>query len=235
MAQVTYDKSILNLLNGLSQVNSSIFIQREEDKIIVNSVDNSESIFYSFKADGKSFTFDGNECFLSNFPEFYRLVNIYENPTIEQNHVDLVIKQGRSKIEYRLTNPERADSEFDGVDFDDPSIQFKLNTQDIENIQRMIGTVASGSEGFVQVSIDGTELKLTLGSFTHENTYSETYSDIKNDDDEEVDFKLSTNIFNILPRGEYHVSVDPVGLFCFELIHEQAEVKLFTGILQNDE
>jgi len=236
MAIINYDKSVFNLLGELAQINSAIFIQKNDDgEIYVNAVDNSESVFYNFIAKEETFEFAGDECFMANFPEFHRLVNMFDSATVDQSGDALVISQGNSKIDYRLTNSKMADDELSEVDFDDQTIMFKLNVEDIDNIKKMIGSVVNGPDGFALITVKDTDLTLQLGSSIHDNSYTEQYEKIENPNGDDIELKLGTDIFTIIPRGDYEVSIDPVGLFKFKLLRADASVDIYTGILQTDD
>ena len=226
---VKYDKATFDLLSELSNINNKVYLQKDgQGNITINSVDTSNSMFYSFSAPEDKFDFDGSECYLANYKEFYGAMGIFGDAKIEQTGSDLLISENKQKITYRLTAAERAENEFEGVDFD-PQIEFKLTSTDIKNINDMINRFVTNDNGSVQLEINEGELTLTISSFNHENTYSEKYDGVKNENSEEVDMKLSTNIFTILPFGDYFVEIDPVGLVRFSLIGSSASVKIYTG------
>lgn len=231
MKSVEVNLQTLGLVNRLAVINSSVIFEKEGDSIVINSANSGEEIVYEFKAPKADFNFDGDECSFYSFPEFFSLLTSYEKPTIEQDGMDLHIKEGKSKIRYRLTDPEAIEDVYTEVEFEDPDAVFTLTKENIKKINQMIGAISGET---INLGVNGDEITVKIINPKHKHTWEDVY-ELTESTDEEYDMNISTDIFSVLPTGDYEVAIDSEGLIRFTLqTEDDTSVVIYTAEEEED-
>jgi len=230
--ELNYKIETLNLLNQLSSISTGIIIKKSDDgkSIVINRKNPSESISYFFEADINDFCFEGEELSIYNYPEFYQLLSVFKNPKIVQNINKLEISNNNSKIKYVLTDSEIMSPGPKGFNMqEEPNCVFELSEDELKNFCKMIGLVSSESANLL---VNNDKLVITLKNETHENTFEKNFSVIKSDG-EDVDFNIPSEIFSVIPTGNYTVSIWGAGVVIFEYKSNIASLKIMTAELED--
>lgn len=218
---ITFKKSTIDLIRRLTTINPSILIEKDDTKITIKSSDSSGSVAYMFEAESADFGFTGDEVGFLDFNEFHQLLNVYKNPTIMQDEddaLDLVISENRSKISYRLTNSEVIKRGFNEIEFGDSDVEFILTTDDIKHINKMLSLVNAES---VKMAVADGKIKFTLFSKKSTNTFEEVY-DSDSANDKEFSINLTKDTFVMIPADNYRISAKEEGIVKFSMIRDDS-------------
>jgi hypothetical protein len=231
---LSYKIETISLLNQLaSSISNSIIIKKneEENGLIINRTNPSETVSFFFNVPSTDFDFDGNEISFYNFPEFFQLLSVFKDPKITQDNNKLVISKNSSKIKYVLSDSEIISEGPKGFKIDiEPNTIFELTDAELKDFGKMIGLV--GAER-ANLKVDDNKLTVTLGNETHENTFEKVFSVI-NSDGESVGFNIPAEIFTIVPNGNYKISIWKDGIVIFELKHPNVSLKIMTAELESE-
>lgn len=230
MKSVDINLKTLGLVNSLSVINEAVIFEKDEDgNVFINSANPGEEIIYQFSAPQNHFDFDGDECAFYNYPEFYNLLTTYEKPTMVQDGMDVVIKEKKSEIRYRLTDPEGVEQVFTEVEFEDPDAVFTLTKDQIKELTRIINKITGE---VINLAVDGDVITIKISNPKHKNSWKNEY-ELTESTDEKYDMNISADIFTVLPDGDYDVSILSDGLIRFVLKTEDelkdVKVEIYTG------
>lgn len=227
--QLTYKIETLQLLNQLSSISSKLIIKKKDDKIIINRKNDSEQIAFNFEAPIEDFCFGDEEIAFLDFPEFYQLISVFKNPDIAQNENKMVISKEKSKIKYILCDTEALNESpkpLKNIDYD---CTFELKQDEIKNISKMIGLINSDN---TNLNFSDGKLMITFMNETHENTYEKEFESVSSNGDE-FDFIIPSEIFTILPSGDYDAMISKEGLFVLKLKNDRINLKIITSELED--
>ena len=239
MAEITYNKTALDIISALTTINQSVVFQHDEDDdsiVISKAADANKSIAYIFSAPKEVFDFESteedSECGFYNFNDFYTLFNVFNEPTLEQDGVDITVKENKSKIKFRLTDQELIKKTFNRVEFEDPEVSFMMDYELIKKIKDL----ASGNKvnaDRVKFTVDGTELKYDLYNTKHHNTFDETI-EIENDGDADFSIEIDMKIWNKIPNASYKVCMKEEGLLRLTMVRDDGiKVEIYTADMED--
>ena len=225
--EISFKKTTIDLIRRLTAINPAILIEKTEskdgEKISIKSSDASGSVAYIFEAPSAHFNFDGDEVGFLDFNEFHQLLNVYKEPKITQDEddaLDLVISEKRSKISYRLTNSEVIKRGFNEIEFDKPDVEFVITSDDVKHINKMISLVNAES---IKISVADKKVKFTLFSKKSSNTFEEVY-DADEHNDREFEINITKETFIVLPADNYRISAKEEGIIKLSMIREDDSV-----------
>jgi len=227
--EITFKKTTIDLIRRLTAINPSILIEKENENIVIKSSDASGSVAYVFTAPEDHFGFDGDDVGFLDFNEFHQLLSVYKEPKIIQDDddaLDLVIKEGRSKISYRLTNSEVIKRGFNEIEFGDADVEFTVTSDDVTHINKMMSLVNAES---IKITVADKKVKFTLFSKKSSNTFEEVY-DADSCEDKEFEISISKDTFAMLPRDNYKISAKEEGIIKLSMIREDdSSVDIFVA------
>jgi len=234
MSELKYKTETLDLINQLSTtISNGIIITKNEDekKMIINRTNPSESVTFFFKAPIEDFEFEGDEVAIYNFPEFFQLFSVFKEPKIVQDLNRLTMSKGTSKIRYILSDSEALSSSPKGCNIEvGPATKFELTEEELKNLGKMIGLVNSEK---AMLHVDEKKLTLRLGNETHDNSY-ERVLDLIDDAEEEFSFEIPSEVFTVIPSGNYTVSIWQEGIVVLDYKSNNIELKILTAELEDD-
>ena len=221
--EISFKKTTIDLIRRLTAINPAILIEKVEDKkgdkISIKSSDASGSVAYIFEAPADHFGFGGKEVGFLDFNEFHQLLNVYKEPKITQNEedaLDLVISEKRSKISYRLTNSEVIKRGFNEIEFGEADVEFLITSEDVKHINKMISLVNAES---IKIAVADKKVKFTLFSKKSSNTFEEVY-DADESNDKEFEINITKDTFTMLPADNYRISAKEEGIIKLSMIRE---------------
>lgn len=221
--EISFKKPTIDLIRRLTAINPSILIEKtvvdEVDKISIKSSDASGSVAYIFEAPADHLGFEGTEVGFLDFNEFHQLLNVYKEPKINQDEddaLDLVISEKRSKISYRLTNSEIIKRGFNEIEFGESDVEFVMTSDDVKNINKMMNLVNAES---IKMSVADSKVKFTLFSKKSSNTFEEVY-DADKYEDKEFEINITKDTFAMLPSDNYRISAKEEGIIKLSMIRE---------------
>jgi hypothetical protein len=219
--EVEYNKIALELIASLAGINQSVVFEKvegDEEKITVKGADSNKSIAYIFEAPKQAFDFNGEDCSFFNFNEFFNLFNLFENPNLEQDETNIKINEGSSELEYRLTDRELIKKTFNRVKFEDPDVDFILDSELLKKMKNLAGKANINAE-YIKFEVVGETLTYTLYNEKHHNTYKESLP-VENPNDVEFSIENITRVFTKIPPASYRVAMKEEGLIRFSMIRE---------------
>lgn len=231
-AKVPYKSETIDLLNELSsKISSSLILTKDNDRLKVNRTNPAETISFFFSSPVDDFNFNDEELAFYNFPEFYQLFSVFTDPIIKQNNDLLIISKDKAKIKYKISDPEVIAEGPKGFNIKaDLSCKFKLTVEDLRNLRKMIGLVSAEKATIIRNS--DSELSIILGNETHENSYEKTFEVESND---EFDFDIPSELFSVIPDGNYSIELYSEGIVVLNLITEnEVSLQILTTELERD-
>lgn len=227
--EISFKKTTIDLIRRLTAINPAILIERVEDKsgdkISIKSSDASGSVAYIFEAPADHFGFNGTEVGFLDFNEFHQLLNVYKEPKITQDEddaLDLVISEKRSKISYRLTNSEVIKRGFNEIEFGESDVEFTVTSDDVKHINKMISLVNAES---IKISVADKKVKFTLLSKKSSNTFEEVYdADELKSNEKEFEISITKDTFAMLPSDNYRICAKEEGIIKLSMIREDDSV-----------
>ena len=237
--EIKFKKTTVDLIRRLTAINPSILIEKETPEdgdpfVFIKSSDASGSVAYSFKAPVEHFSFTGTDVGFLDFNEFHQLLSVYKEPKIFQDDddaLDLLIKENRSKISYRLTNSEVIKRGFDDIEFSDPDVEFTITSDDVAHLNKMMSLVNAES---VNITVSESKVKVTLSSKKSSNTFEEIY-DADTSEDKDFEINISKDTFAMLPRDNYKIALKEEGIIRFTMVRDdEAAVEIFVAEESND-
>ena len=217
--EISFKKTTIDLIRCLTTINPAILIEQEDEQLVIKSADSSGSVAYIFNAPKEHFGFNGDEVAFLDFNDFHRLLSVYSSPKITQDEddaLDLVISEKRSKISYRLTNSEIIKPGFSEIEFGDSDVEFVLSNDDVKHINKMIQLVNAES---IKISVNGDNVKFTLFSKMSTNTFEEEYTaDVSTD--KEFEINITKDTFAMIPSNNYRICAKEEGIVKLSMIRE---------------
>jgi hypothetical protein len=104
-----------------------------------------------------------------------------------------------------------------------------LKQDEIKNISKMIGLINSDN---TNLNFSDGKLMITFMNETHENTYEKEFESVSSNGDE-FDFIIPSEIFTILPSGDYDAMISKEGLFVLKLKNDRISLKIITSELED--
>lgn len=234
LVEVGFDKEVLSLVHSLSNINEKILIKtdsEDESLVKIDGKNKSTTIAYKFSTSKENFNFQGEEVGFYDFPEFYKLFKVFEDPKLyQEDDVKFVIKKNRKKIEAHIADSESISTGFSKVNFEDPDLTFKLSEEDFKNIRNMIGLI--GAENVTFTINDKGEVQTTLFGSDRDNSYEETFDITELTEGGEIDITISQELFLLAPLGNYTVSIKEEGIIKFSYENDKVDLDIFTAEIE---
>jgi hypothetical protein len=232
IVDVGYNATALEIVNTLTTINAAIAFDvekdedTEEESIVIKSADSTKSIAYIFKAPKEAFAFNGDSCTFYDFKEFYSLLNIFDAPQIQQDGVNLYIREGKQKVSYRVTDREMIKKAFNNVPVENPDVNFTLDANLVKKIKDLKGSV---NAEYVKFTVSGSELTYTLYNPKHPVKFEDTF-DVTNNTEAEFSMQVNVGVFLKIPLASYKVDMLESGLMRLTMIRDdEISVQLFTA------
>ena len=225
---VEYNKETLSLLNSLCSISESIIIEKNEaeNQIIIQRANNAKTVAYRFVAPENHLAFKGDKIAFYNFTEFSQLVSCFDTPKLKQTGDKIVISKDNSNITYLSSDADTIQKGPNKISFDSPDVTIELKASEIKDIRKMIGLLKAENTRF---SGDGDDITVTLYNSNHDNSFTRKYTALKGDG--EFEMSISSEIFTVLPDGDYIVEIKKDGIIKFALKNEVIKLELFTAEL----
>jgi len=228
ITKVDYNKDVLSLLNDLCAINESVIIKKEEKKLLIQRTNNAKSVAYRLIMEPNSFNFDGDTVAFYKFPEFFQLLSCFDTPELHQSNEKLIISKDKSKINYLVSDAETLMKGPSKIRFDNPESTFELTTSDMKELKKMIGILAAKN---TKISCSSSAVNITLYNNNHDNSFSKGYSAKSS---EEFEYSISSDIFTLIPEGDYIVEVIKAGIVRFTLKRENISLEVFTAQIDGE-
>jgi hypothetical protein len=223
---VEYNKDTLSLLNSLCSISESVIIEKKEENIVIQRANNAKTVAYRFVAPTRHFGFKGDKIAFYNFTEFSQLVHCFENPKLKQTGDKIVISQDNSNITYLSSDADTILKGPNKISFEKPDVTVEFKASEIKDIRKMIGLLKAENTRF---ACNGDDITMTLYNSNHDNSFSKKYTALKGAD--EFELAISSEIFTVLPDGDYIIEIKKEGIIKFGLKNEAITLELFTAEL----
>lgn len=221
---VEYNKESLSLINDLCSITESIIIQKDGDKLLILRNNNSRSVVYRLILPKTSFNIEGDSIGFYKFPEFYQLLSCFSSPNILQaSDNKLIIESDKSKINYLLSDIESLTKGPKKITFESPEATFELSSSELKELKKMIGLLTAKN---IKLSCSKKNIDVTLYNSGHDNSFDKTY-ECKSTED--FEFPIASDIFTVIPEGDYTISIMKAGMVRFSLKRENVSLEIFTA------
>lgn len=225
---IEYNKEVLSLLNDLCSINESIIIKRNEDKLVIQRMNNARSVAYEMIIEPSAFNYKGDVLAFYKFPEFYQLLSCFDTPSISHSNEKLIISKDKSKINYLLSDAETLMKGPSKIKFADPEASFEVSSVQLKELKKMIGLLVAKN---VKISCSDGEVDMTLYNNSHDNSFKKTYEATST---EEFEYPIASDIFTLIPDGDYTIEIMKAGAVCFTLKHKDISLRIITTQIDED-
>jgi len=145
-----------------------------------------------------------------NINEFNSVINVIENPAIENNNGTLTIKNDTTSIKYGTTSIDIIESECRGnteliekIKQNDVVMSFELASKDLDRVKKMSGLLKDLSD--LVITSSGSSVNLTVTSKEKSsNNYSVNFDGTVQ---EETSMSLVMDVVNKLPSSAFNVTI----------------------------
>lgn len=229
MKEITYNKEVLEILKHLSKnLLKSLLLKKENDKVSIRM--KAPSIYIDLNTPVDNFNFDGEQIAFYDgvYDKFYQFFDCFKNPSLFQNEHDLVLKEGKNSIKFRVSDPELIEERnlFKVLKkLPESVVKISLDKDQFTSIKRMIKMVSTEDITF---KIKGDKVVVSVENDKTKNSYDYEI-DLEEAVNEEVEMTIKTTVFDSAPELNYEVTITKVGLFHFKSINEHFELNLYTG------
>lgn len=221
---VEYNKESLSLINELCSITESVIIQKDGDKLVILRTNNAKSVAYRLILPSSSFNIEGDSIGFYKFPEFYQLISCFNNPNILQaSDNKLTIEKDKSKINYLLSDIESLTKGPKKINFDSPEAKFEISASDLKELKKMIGLLTAKN---IKLACSKKEIDVTLYNSNHDNSFDKTYECQSSED---FEFPIASDIFTVIPEGDYTIEIMKAGMVRFSLKRENVSLEIFTA------
>lgn len=230
MKELTYNKEFLVTIHKMKDILTNILVKKADGRVFIK-MKTDKSIYVDLNTDASNFDFDGEAlCFMEGvFDKFYKFFNCFKNPTISQSEKDLVIREGKNSIKFRVSDPDliNDDKLFNGMKKTPPSIiMVSLSKEQFSNIKSMIKMVESED---VKFKIMKDKIVVSVANDNTKNSYNFEI-DLDKEPSEETEIEIKSTVFESAPELDYEVNITEVGIFHFKAVTEVFELNLYTGL-----
>lgn len=230
-------------LKKLANINPKMILEASDESIVLNSSDPSRSIYFTFKTLKENFEIEKEKIQFLDFNSFYnsfkaltkkeKNTTVYPSLNISERDdimfMDMSID--RSTLSIALAAQDLMDENTDGgvedlKDFED-LVKIDWNLERATKFKNMLKvlTTSTPNEGFVRFTSDGSEVEISIVNEKQDNTYREVISYGENTL-KTFSLTFQKNIFNIIPDGDYVITILNPGILEFDLISEDEKTKL---------
>ena len=229
MSKINYKSEFLNLVNDLTLINKSIIIDKDGDNILIKRSDSDKSVAYVLGAPNEYFGMEKEQIAFYNYTEFFQFLTTMETPDIAIQESKIVLKKGKTKINYLLSNPESIAPGPKKIDFSNVDYEFELDAGTIDELNKMHSLIKAKRCGFIT---DGDEITLKIFNNDKDNSFQKKLPLTRvSSTQEEVDFKIFSEIVTKIPsKRNYKVSIKNPGYLEFSLVDESIDLKIYTAL-----
>lgn len=193
-----------NVLSQLSAINNSMIISYPITTVIMGK---NIQAFLDLEKMGET---QFEEIGVFNINEFNSVINVIENPTIENNNGTLTIKNDSTSIKYGTTSIDIIESECRGnseliekIKQNDVVMSFELTSKDLDRIKKMSGLLKDLSD--LVITSNASNVNVTVTSKERSsNNYSVNFVGTVN---EETSMSLVMDVVNKLPSSAFTVTI----------------------------
>lgn len=230
MSNVPYKKEFLDLLKNLTSINNSIILDDMDGDIFISRFNESQSVVYQLKAPKEYFNTDTVAFY--NFNEFSQILSVFQNPVIERvsdNNIDkITISEGKSKINYVLTDPEvLVKGKKKAPQLPDKVFTLNLTIDEIRNIKKMISILKASNINFI---VNDNILTVSIGNDNHNNSYSKEFTLETSTENYSGSFK--TDVFMYVPDNSYVLNIAKNGessILTLKYVHEVIDLNFYVA------
>ncbi len=227
---ITYDNTVLSLINDLSTINQSVIFEKDKKNIVIKRSNPSTTVAYSLTVPVETFNFQGDKLGFYNYSEFYQLVSFFDNPVIKQKvqsaFEKVVISEGQENFSYVLSDPEIL-PKGPTINFKDPVCSFELTKEHLDKFVKVCGIL--GAE-FISFTVKGSKINCSFFKEKSQNIYNKTFTATNSDASVDFTFKVDKEIIDLLPKGrDYTVDIKDEGILMFSLKDKNVSLKLYAA------
>jgi len=229
MSKVQYNSELFDLLKDLTSINTQVVFEKDEEgKISVKRADSESTIAYQLKAPANYFEFEADQLAFYNYPEFYQYFKALGEPELSINQKSITLKEGSSKTNYLLSNPESIPDGPKSINFKDPDVRIELSAEDLDELLKMIGLINSKK---AEVTGNGEELTIKVFNNLHSNTFEKKFkAENLSEFNGEIDFVMFSTTFSNLPsKRNYVIEIKSQGFIKISLVDENIKLDIYTG------
>jgi hypothetical protein len=225
MSDLKFNKEFLDLVNRLTTINTQIIFEKENDKVLVSRFNPAKSIAYQLRVPKESFDFAEDKIAMYNYPGFYQLFSVCKTPVINQTENTLIIADGKSKINYLLSNLENIQVGPKKNTFADPTVSFDFTEEEMKNIRKMISLIQAD---YVKFIIKDNNLTVKLFNNSHDNSY-EKEIELKTKATENFEMIINSEVFTIIPENPYTIDIKKEGVIRISYVKDNIDLKIYTA------
>lgn len=229
MSKITYKSEFFNLLNDLTPINKSIIIDSDDETITIKRSDPDESIAYILEVSKDYFDLNTDKIAFYNYMEFFQFLSTMESPDLGIKDNKIILKKGKTKINYLLSNPESIKSGPKKINFANVDFSFDLDSSTIDELNKMHSLIKAKRCVF-----DTNDEDITLKIFNNDkdNSFEKVLPLTRvSDFDGELNFKIfSETITKIPTKRNYKVSIKNPGYLEFALVDDNINLKIYTAL-----
>lgn len=228
---VKFNAASLGLLNSLCTISPSVLFEKNEDKskLLVNRTNASTSIAYKMEMPIEHFEFHGDELALVNFSEFHAMLKVFSQAKISQvndgNHEKFILTEGKKKIKYLISDADAVKKGPGNIPWKESVFAVTLKSGDLKELVKAIGLVQASKVNF-SVEPDQ-DLTVKLFKDETDNSFEQVFAPDKVT--EKVNLTVESELFVLLPEGDYVFEVTSQGLVRLTYIHDEIKLHIFTA------
>lgn len=202
------NSSVQKVLKELNKITNSAIIKYPKTVLISDSQDIMLDVDIS-KLDSEQFP---NIHLMNNLGEFIKFLELFDNPEIDLDEKQIVLKQGTMKSSFIFDNPllmnhlDKDSKQFDRT-MEVPSVaEFSISVDDFKNIGKASGVFKDLTE--IIFESKDSDVEVVLGATNRFNAKSDTFSILKpSTSNKDFEVKIPVENFKILPVSNYTVHV----------------------------
>lgn len=231
MKKIEYRKELFDIVNDLSQINNSVIFEKEDDKVVIKTVDAEKTIAYVLEAPKSFFDFEEEQIAFYNYNEFYQFFRAVEAAEMKKTDKTITLCGHNSKISYLLSNPESIDSSSKRPSYANSDLKFNLPAYDLSEIIKMNSLIKAKR---AKIYGDGKSINIRLYNDLHDNFFEKSYV-VENlsGDEKEFNFAIFSEHFEKLPpKKDYVVEIKRTGFVKFALANNDINLNIYTGYVK---
>lgn len=224
---IKYNKKYLELVNQLTQIDSSIIFNKSDDKIKIIRSNNSKTIIYTLDVDKKNFEFESEDIAFYNFPEFYRLLSVFESPEIieDVNQSKIIVSENKSKIKYKVSDSEVIPKISGGGNIGESDVELMITSTELDQIKKMISLISADRVRF-KVKENTKDIICEFFNTGHSNNWENSY-DVTKGSSESFSLVIASEVFSLIPKNDYTISILKDGIVKLKYNSEDFDLNLY--------
>lgn len=223
---VKFKKDFLNLVNDLTTINPSIIFEKNAEKsIMIKRTDPAVTVAYVLSASSDSFDFGKEPLAIYNYPEFYQLINVFEEPQMIVEENKIIICSKKSKVKYLVSDVESISKGPKEITFPEDYVSLKLNKDILKNVKKMIGLIKAEKVAF---AIDDDVIIVRCFNDSHSNSWEDEFK-LEKDSEKKFNIVISSKVFTLLPDYDYSLNIAKAGIVRFKYTNESVNLEVFVA------